>query len=418
MHYCIFDAFVNNIFTQYHLLISFVCVIFYMGAVTEFGFGVPLVTAGNTRDSVDFEGTRKIWDYLIPELDVAVVLGTTGWGRNVLAKSRDDARRLVDLGIELGEKHGKKVVVGTGAEKLEHAVEITEYAASKGVFGVLVTDPIHRISEFAQGFGQDPVDPAYLHRIMTEYHCRVMDAIPERSGTIYMPYIFPQLTAGNTLGFPAPEHLKVLINHAEMTGKKMDGGKLTHEDKVVAQIYAKACPELTFQAGFDHRAKLLLADPGLNFNGAIFGTGNLIPKFLGAHVRDCLRLRELRVDDPTFQQDETASLLNRVSSQQSQVDAMFAHMWDTPGAFPRLIHGTLGIGEPTHVPEIPQNRLEQLALGIARDAPALAREMTQYQPEAPLAKVMVQALPEMMDPGGQMERPFTIRGQGTRTLIK
>jgi len=359
-----------------------------MSFESGFGFGVPFATALNPDGGVDFDGTRRFWDHLFKnDVDVGVVLGTTGRGRKILAASMDDAKKLVDIGIELGAKHRKKVVVGTGAEKLEDAVELTAYAASLKVDAVLVTDPIHAISEFAQARGTDPLSYEYQSRLVDDYHKKIMDAIPVGSDTLYMPYIFPVLTAGNDLGYPKPRILNRLWEYAERTGKKMGGGKLTHEDKSVARSYRRNCPQLFFQAGFDHKALAFVADPTLNFNGAIYGVGNLTPKFLGSHVRDCLALREMRIQNPD--DDGTFALQLKATDQQHQVNGMFSYLWETPGAFPRVIHGVLGLGTPPDAPKVPQERLEVLADAIAATSPSLAKEMTGYNPNTPLARRML-----------------------------
>ena len=65
-----------------------------------------------------------------------VVLGTTGRGRRILNHDLSQAKGLVDLGSELARKHGKPLVVGTGAETMERAMDLTAYAGSRDVFAV------------------------------------------------------------------------------------------------------------------------------------------------------------------------------------------------------------------------------------------------------------------------------------------
>ena len=165
-----------------------------MDTYGDFGFGVPLVTPTDDKGEVDPSSTRKLWDHMFPLVDVPVVLGTTGRGRFILNQDLSQAKRLVDLGIELARRHGKPLVVGTGAETLERAMDLTAYAGSCNVYAVLVTAPIHASSPFAQSLARSPMASEYQERLAEEYFREILRAIPTGSSTIFLPYIFPTLT--------------------------------------------------------------------------------------------------------------------------------------------------------------------------------------------------------------------------------
>jgi dihydrodipicolinate synthase/N-acetylneuraminate lyase len=353
-----------------------------VSATDSFGFGVPLITPTNERGQVDFPATRRLWEYLFPLVDVPVVLGTTGRGRFILNEEPSEAKRLVDLGVELSRQHRKPLVVGAGAETVERARELTAYAAERGVYAVLVTAPIFSSSPFAKSLAASPLSAEYQDRLCKEYFFTVMDSIPSGSSTIFMPYIFPTLTDADPRTFLRPTILSRLHERAAATGRKLDGGKLTLRDDTVALDYAERCPELSFLAGMDSTVQVFLGNPRLHFSGAILGSGNLIPKFLHAHVRDCIRLRGLLQNDPSS--TEVPRLTRATLSSQHQVSALFNDLWDS-GLFGALIHGFLGAGSPYRGPKVAAGELSAWARSIAANAPGLVSEIAAYCPESPLS---------------------------------
>jgi dihydrodipicolinate synthase/N-acetylneuraminate lyase len=332
---------------------------------------------------------------------VPVILGTTGRGRLILNHDLSQAKKLVDLGIELAQKHGRPLVVGTGAETRERAVDLTSYAGSRDVFAVLVTAPIYASSAFAQSLAKSPMAPEYQVRLAEEYFKKILQAIPGGSSTIFLPYIFPTLTDADPRVYLRPEILEKLHEHAAASGHPMNGGKLTLRDEMVPLEYSERCPELSFLAGMESTVQVFLANPRLKFSGAILGSGNLIPKFLRTHVHDCLRLRELRRREPGS--EEEASFLRATISQQNQVNALFNHLWES-GLFGALIHGFLGIGSPFQGSGVSSGELSAWARMIANDAPSLVPEVTSYCPESPLSRELLKQVP------GKSKRPAKSRG--------
>ncbi len=357
-----------------------------MSADRPFGFGVPLVTPVDASGQVDLAATRKLWDRMFPRVDVPVILGTTGRGRFILNRDLPAARALVDLGVELAAAHARPLVVGTGAETLERAQELTAYAASRGVFAVLVTAPVHGSSPFAQALASSPLSPDYQDRLLEAYFQKVVDAIPRGSRTIFLPYIFPTLTDADPRTWLRPEVLERLRRHAAETGHPMDGGKLTLRDDIVPLEYAERCPELWFVAGMDTTVQAFLANPRMKFSGGILGSGNLIPGFLRSLVHDCLRLRELRLAGTGS--EEEVQLARDTLSRQNQVSALFNDLWES-GLYGHLIHGILGVGSPYGAAPVPAEELAAWARVIAGDAPGLVPEITSYAPESVLSREML-----------------------------
>ncbi len=366
----------------------------------DFGFGVPLVTPTDDKGEVDPSSTRKLWDHMFPLVDVPVVLGTTGRGRFILNQDLSQAKRLVDLGIELARRHGKPLVVGTGAETLERAMDLTAYAGSCNVYAVLVTAPIHASSPFAQSLARSPMASEYQERLAEKYFREILRAIPTGSSTIFLPYIFPTLTDSDPRTYLRPEILEKLRQEAAALGHPMNGGKLTLRDDTVPLEYAERCPELSFLAGMDTTVQFFLTNPQLRFSGAILGSGNLIPRFLRSHVHDCLALRELRLHEPG---SEKASQLARATlSQQNQVTALFNHLWES-GLFGPLIHGFLGVGAPFQGAQVSADELSAWAYVIAGDAPGLVPEITSYCPDSPLSQELLKQV------AGRRKRSAKIR---------
>ena len=352
-----------------------------VSATDGFGFGVPLVTPTDHHGRVDLAATRRLWEHLLPQLDVAVVLGTTGRGRFIVNEEPAEARRLVDLGVELCRRHGKPLVIGTGAETVERAKDITRYAAESGVYAVLVTPPVFAASPFARTLGHNPLAPGYQDRLLREYFIPVLDAVPRGSTTRFLPYVIPTFTDADPRAFLRPEILERLWERAAGSGRTLDGGKLTLRDDTVALDYSEKCHELSFQAGMDSTVQAFLGNPRMHFSGAILGSGNLIAKTLKTHVADCLRLREaIRANTA-----EASHLVRVTLSRQNQVSALFNDLWDS-GLFGPLIHGFLGIGSPYHAAPAAASELAEWARVIGTDAPALVDEIASYCPESPLSR--------------------------------
>ena len=351
-----------------------------------FGFGVPLVTLTDDKGEVDPQATRQLWDHMFPLVDVAVILGTTGRGRFILNEDLSQAKAMVDIGIELAGKHGKPLVVGTGAETMERSRDLTEYTAARGAFAVLVTAPIYWSSPFARSLAGSPLALEYQEKLVDEYFLQVLQAIPPGSPTRFLPYIFPTLTENDPRTTLRPEILNRLSEEAVRSGRLMDGGKLTIRDDNVPLEYGQKCPQLQFQAGFDSTVQTYLCDPRLRFNGAILGLGNLIPRFLRAHVYDCLRLKELRSHEQPSA--ERGPLLRKVLRQQNDVSALLSIFWEG-GAFGQLIHAFLGAHAPYQAVRISFEELSAWAPLIAVNAASLVPEITSHCPESPLSRELL-----------------------------
>ena len=215
-----------------------------MSPIPSFGFGVPLVTLTDDNGEVDPHSTRRTWDRMFPLVDIPVILGTTGRGRQILNSDLSQARALVDIGVELARKHNKALVVGAGAETVERARDLTEYVAAHDVFAVLVSAPIYAASPFAQSLASSPLSHEYQEKLADAYFSPVVHAIPRGSHTKFLFYIFPTLTENDPRGALRPEVLNRLLDEAARSGRQIDGGKLTIRDDNVPLDYAQKCPDL------------------------------------------------------------------------------------------------------------------------------------------------------------------------------
>ena len=103
------------------------------------GTGTSVVTPFKSG-KVDYESFERFLNFQINGgVDFLVVLGTTGEAPAVTAKEREEIVRFVVKTVE-----GRvPVVVGTGSNSTEAAIELTNQSHSLGVDGVLVVTPYY-----------------------------------------------------------------------------------------------------------------------------------------------------------------------------------------------------------------------------------------------------------------------------------
>ena len=104
------------------------------------GSGVALVTPFNEDLSVNYEKLKELINYHIKnKTDAIIILGTTGESASL---TDEEKHKIIDFSIKLTK--GKiPLIVGTGSNDTNHAIELSKYAASKGVDGLLVVTPYY-----------------------------------------------------------------------------------------------------------------------------------------------------------------------------------------------------------------------------------------------------------------------------------
>lgn len=104
------------------------------------GSGVALVTPFNEDLSVNYEKLKELINYHIEnKTDAIIILGTTGESASL---TDEEKHNIIDYSIKLTK--GKiPLIVGTGSNDTNHAIELSKYAASQGVDGLLVVTPYY-----------------------------------------------------------------------------------------------------------------------------------------------------------------------------------------------------------------------------------------------------------------------------------
>lgn len=104
------------------------------------GSGVALVTPFNEDLSVNYEKLKELINYHIEnKTDAIIILGTTGESATL---TDEEKHNIIDFSVKITK--GKiPLIVGTGSNNTKHAVELSKYAASKGVDGLLVVTPYY-----------------------------------------------------------------------------------------------------------------------------------------------------------------------------------------------------------------------------------------------------------------------------------
>lgn len=104
------------------------------------GSGVAIVTPFNEDNTINYTQYEKLIEWHIKEETAAIVVcGTTG---ETPTLSEDEKKNLIKFTVEKVAKR-VPVIAGTGTNNTEHALEMSQYAESVGVDGLLVVTPYY-----------------------------------------------------------------------------------------------------------------------------------------------------------------------------------------------------------------------------------------------------------------------------------
>ena len=104
------------------------------------GLYVPLVTPFHADESIDYEGYKKVIDYVIDGgMDGILVGGTTG---EYHMMSVEERKELIKKGCEIAAGR-VPVIAGTGMNTAKATIEMTNYAADCGAEYALVLPPYY-----------------------------------------------------------------------------------------------------------------------------------------------------------------------------------------------------------------------------------------------------------------------------------
>lgn len=104
------------------------------------GLYVPLVTPFNADESIDYEGYKKVIDYVIDGgMDGVLIGGTTG---EYHMMSVEERKELIKKGCEIVDGR-VDVIAGTGMNTAKATIEMTNFAADCGAKWALVLPPYY-----------------------------------------------------------------------------------------------------------------------------------------------------------------------------------------------------------------------------------------------------------------------------------
>ena len=104
------------------------------------GSGVAIVTPFTTDDKINYDEFKKLIDFQINNnTDAIIVCGTTGESATLTDYER---RELIEFTVKY-VNHRVPVIAGTGSNNTKYCIELTKFAQSADVDGVLIVTPYY-----------------------------------------------------------------------------------------------------------------------------------------------------------------------------------------------------------------------------------------------------------------------------------
>lgn len=186
---------------------------------------VPVVTVFDEQGNLDYEGNKKVIEYLIDAgVDGILALGSTG---EFVSLSDTEKRDFINYYIET--VNGRcPVYVGTGTMDIDETIELSNYSIEKGAAGVCVVVPYY--------FTVDD-------EIIYNYYDKLASNV---NGNIFI-YNYPARTANSV---NSDVTVKLLEKHKNIVGYKDSSGNVPNTRKLILSTKEKF-PEFEVYSGFD-----------------------------------------------------------------------------------------------------------------------------------------------------------------------
>lgn len=209
----------------------------------------PVVTIFNDDNTLDYEGNREVINYLINNgVDGIVPLGSSGEFINL---SFSEKKEFIKFYAD--EVNGRvEIIPGTSSLNFDETVELSNYAISLGVKGVLILPP------FYYGISQDEA----FH-----YYDKLAEKI---NGNIYI-YNFKDRTG---FDMSAETTLRLAKKHKNIKGMKDSTNNLAHTKSIIYGV-TKEVPDFEVYSGFDDH---FLPNVMAGGAGCIAAISNIKPK--------------------------------------------------------------------------------------------------------------------------------------------
>lgn len=218
------------------------------------GCGTALVTPF-TNDGIDFEQFRKLIEFQILEgIDSLIICGTTGESSTMTLEERKSA---IEFSVKVA--NGRvPIIAGTGGNNTKEAIEMSKFAQSVGVNGLLLVTPYYNKTTQAG--------------LVTHY--------TEIAKNVNLPIILYNVPSRTGVNIE-PETCLELSKVPNIVAVKEASGNISQ----IAKIANLCKDELTIYSGNDDQTVPILSLGGL---GVISVFSNLYPKFMHNMVMDFL----------------------------------------------------------------------------------------------------------------------------------
>lgn len=218
------------------------------------GSGVAIVTP-YTEKAIDFDRLEELIQWHIKEKTNAIIIcGTTGEASTMTVEEHKAAIKFAVNTV----KGQIPVIAGTGSNNTAHAIEMSKYAESVGVDGLLVVTPYYNKT---------------TQKGLVEHY----NAIADNVSIPIIVYNVPGRTGVNVL----PKTLLELSKHKNICAVKEASGNISQ----VAEI-ARLCPEDFYMySGNDDMVVPLLS---LGGKGVISVVANILPRDTHMMVQEYL----------------------------------------------------------------------------------------------------------------------------------
>ena len=218
------------------------------------GCGTALVTPF-TNDGIDFEQFRKLIEFQILEgIDSLIICGTTGESSTMTLEERKSA---IEFSVKVA--NGRvPIIAGTGGNNTKEAIEMSKFAQSVGVNGLLLVTPYYNKTTQAG--------------LVTHY--------TEIAKNVNLPIILYNVPSRTGVNIE-PETCLKLSKVPNIVAVKEASGNISQ----IAKIANLCKDELTIYSGNDDQTVPILSLGGL---GVISVFSNLYPKFMHNMVMDFL----------------------------------------------------------------------------------------------------------------------------------
>lgn len=215
----------------------------------------PVVTVFKQDGSVDSEGNKKVYDYLINGgVDGLVVMGSTG---EFFAMTLAQQKQVIDTAAEYKDR--TRVLIGVSRMVMSEVVELADYAYSKGLKEVMVVSPYY--FQFTQ-------------EALEAYYDQIAAAV--KSDIIL--YNFPDRTAHDL----TPELvLHLAKKHKNIIGIKDTVTEMGHTTAILRTVLPEF-PNFQVYSGFDDNLVHNVMSGGC---GCIGGLSNLMPEKCAAWTK-------------------------------------------------------------------------------------------------------------------------------------